>query len=78
MQDRFTDIHLLAGAGVDILEDGSLDYPDEILDHLWFNNGSTDGHKRPFKEAVLMRRKCYRILSSKIGRKKFAPRHAAR
>jgi DNA polymerase (family X) len=34
VQDRFTDIHLLAGAGVDILEDGSLDYPDEILEHL--------------------------------------------
>jgi DNA polymerase (family X) len=34
IRDRLTGIQLLAGAEVDILEDGSLDYPDEILEQL--------------------------------------------
>lgn len=34
IRDRVSGIHLLAGAEVDILEDGSLDYPDTILEQL--------------------------------------------
>lgn len=34
LRDRMDGIHLLTGAEVDILEDGSLDYPDTILEQL--------------------------------------------
>jgi DNA polymerase (family X) len=34
IRDRVPGIHLLAGAEVDILADGSLDYPDNILEQL--------------------------------------------
>ena len=34
MEDRLGDIKLLAGSEVDIRADGSLDYPDDVLDEL--------------------------------------------
>lgn len=33
-QESLDDLHILKGAEVDILKDGSLDYPDDILKHL--------------------------------------------
>lgn len=34
LNERFSDFHILKGSEVDILPDGSLDYPDEILSQL--------------------------------------------
>lgn len=55
MNERFRRFHLLMGAEVDILSDGSMDYPDEVLRSLDFvvgsiHSGFTQG------EAALTRR----------------------
>ncbi len=50
MNERYPDITILKSAEVDILKDGSLDYPDEILRHLDFTVCSIHYHQHLSRE----------------------------
>jgi DNA polymerase (family 10) len=55
IQGRFPDVVLLKGAEVDILEDGRLDYPDEVLAELDVVIGSVHSRLRLDEEAMTRR-----------------------
>lgn len=55
LNERWTDFRLLAGSEVDILKDGSLDFPDEILAQLDLVVASIHSHMQLDEEAQTIR-----------------------